>query len=159
MDHEGMVHALEEIHRLLRPDGRLIDIHPVPDAPRIEVVKGGKIVFAEPTPSHDDEDYRQSDAAAARVVQRGLFAVERTGEFDFLTSAASYVELRAYMEEANAYEDRSVDKATAAKEGALAARVETAMKSAGSRAHVVHHERARIARLRPVRSEPQNAAR
>jgi SAM-dependent methyltransferase len=151
MDHEGMVHALEALHRLLRHDGRLIDIHPVPDAPVIEVVKAGKIVFAEPTPSHDDADYRQADAASAQVVQRGLFAVERKGEFDFLTYAASYGELRDYMEEANASEDRPVDKATAAKEAALAARVETVMKSAGRGARIVHHERARIARLRPLR--------
>jgi len=28
MEHEGMVHALEEIHRLLKPAGTLIEIHP-----------------------------------------------------------------------------------------------------------------------------------
>jgi hypothetical protein len=32
MEYGGMVHALEEIHRLLKPSGRLIDIHPVAEA-------------------------------------------------------------------------------------------------------------------------------
>jgi SAM-dependent methyltransferase len=33
MEHRGMVHALQEIRRLLKPRGILIDIHPVPVAP------------------------------------------------------------------------------------------------------------------------------
>lgn len=151
MAHEGMVHALEEIHRLLRPHGRLIDIHPVRDAPVIKVIRAGKVLFAEAVPAHDDEDYRQADAAVAKAVRRRLFAVERRTTFDFPTYAASIGELREYLEDANAYEDRADNRATAAQQAALAARVEQAIRAAGKGAEVVHHEWARIARLRPVR--------
>ena len=48
-----MVHALEEIQRLLRPGGSLIDIHPFPEVPLIEVYQGGRVLFAEPQPVHD----------------------------------------------------------------------------------------------------------
>jgi len=49
MKYEGMVHALEEIQRLLRPDGSLIDIHPVLEAPLIEAYQGDRVLLAEPS--------------------------------------------------------------------------------------------------------------
>lgn len=151
MAHEGMVHALEEIHRLLKPAGRLIDIHPVRDAPVIEVRRNGKILYAESAPAHDDEDYRQADAAVAEAVRRRLFVVEQRRVFDFPTYAASVRELKEYLEDTNAYEDRDRGQARAEQEAALAGRATQALRAAGKGAEVVHHERARIARLRPVR--------
>ena len=47
MVHSGMVHALEEIHRLLKPDGMLINIHPVPEGYFIKVIQGDRTLFAE----------------------------------------------------------------------------------------------------------------
>lgn len=86
MEHEGMVHALEGIERLLRPDGSLIDIHPVLEAPLVEVHTGGGVAFAESSPSYDyEEDLRQAEDALARIVQRGIFVTDRGHEFDFLT--------------------------------------------------------------------------
>lgn len=145
-----MVHALEEIHRLVKRDGRLIDIHPVPDASLVKVLRRGSVLFSEPVPDHDEEDYRHADAAIAQVVRRGLFAVEHRAEFDFLTHASSIAELREYLEESNAYEETVKDKGRAAREAELARRVEEIMRAAGRRTKVVHHERTQIARLRPI---------
>ncbi len=41
MERDGMVPALEEVHRLLRPSGTLIDIHPVFGTAQLEVHSGG----------------------------------------------------------------------------------------------------------------------
>ena len=147
MQYEGMVHALEEIHRLLRPDGSLIDIHPILEAPLIEVFQGGKVLFAEPIPVRDYEDYRQAEDALAQIVLRRLFVIVHSGEFDFLTYGSSVAELRDFVAEANAYDDRPKDAAVATREAELAARVEEIMQAAGEGAEVAYHERGRIARL------------
>ncbi len=146
-----MVHALEEIHRLLRPDGYLIDIHPVLGAPSIEVRRGAELLFAEAGPDYWVEDYRQADHALAQITQRHLFVVERSGEFDFLTYGSSVSELRDFLTEASAYESRPKEEAPVGWDADLTARVEAALQAAGEGAEVVYHERARIARLKPVR--------
>ncbi|MBI2973615.1 MAG: hypothetical protein HYY39_07510 [Armatimonadetes bacterium] len=151
MKHEGMVHALEEIHRLLRPDGSLIDIHPVLEAPLIEAYQGANVLFAEPSPDYSGEDYRQAEHALAQIVQRRLFVIDRKGEFDFLTYGSSVAELRDFLAKANAYDQRPKDEAVAAREAELYTRVEESMQTAGEGAEVAYHERARIARLKPMR--------
>jgi SAM-dependent methyltransferase len=150
MVHAGMVHALEEIHRLLKPDGCLIDIHPF-IGEFIEVHQGRKITFAEAVPAFNDEDIRQAEDALARVVQRQLFLIERAAPFDFLIYASSVVELRAYFDEANAFDESSRDEMAAAWVLELAPRVEEAMRAAGEGAEVVYHEKAKISRMKPRR--------
>lgn len=151
MKHEGMVHALEEIHRLLRPDGKLIDIHPVVEAPLIEVHQGGRVLFAQPNPDYSAEDYRQADNALAQAIRRRFFVVERSGQFDFMVYGSSVAELRDYIAEANAFEDGSKDEAAAAREAERVAQVEGIMQGAGEGAEVATHERAHIAWLRAIR--------
>jgi len=151
MKHEGMVHALEEIQRLLRPGGSLIDIHPVPEAWVIEVYQGSRVLFAEPWRDDDyyDEDVRQAEDALAQIVRRRLVVIERSGEFDFRIYGSSVAELRDFLAKENAYDDRPEDEAAAARKAELYARVEAIMQAAGEGAEVAHHERGRIARLRP----------
>jgi hypothetical protein len=150
MAHEGMVYALETIHRLLRPGGCLLDIHPLPEAPLARIVQNGKFTFTAPVPAPDEEDVRQAEAALAHVVERRLFVVERSGLFDFLVYAASVAELRGFLEEANAFQDSSPDEATAAAQAELAVRLEETLQAAGEGAEVVFHERACLARLAPA---------
>jgi hypothetical protein len=152
MEHEGMVHALEEIHRLLRPDGSLIDIHPSLEVPLVEIHQDGKAVFTEPVPEHDCQDKQQAEKALAEVVQRGLFMVQRADVFDFLVYASSIVELRSFLEEANAFEVSPPDEEAAAWQAELAAQVVEAMQAAGEGAEVAFHERVYITRLRPFAS-------
>ena len=95
---------------------------------------------------------RQAEDALAQIVQRRLFVIERSGEFDFLMYGSSVAALRDFIAKANAYDDRPTDEAVAAREAELAARVEEIMQAAGKGAEVAYHERGRIARLRPMRS-------
>ncbi len=83
-----MVHALEKTHELLAPDGVLIDIHPTVEHPQIEVHIDGRVWVA----GYLDEPsgfakYSHATEALETVVERGLFIVEQTGEFVFLTHA------------------------------------------------------------------------
>jgi hypothetical protein len=152
MKHEGMVHALEEIKRLLRRDACLIDIHPVREAPLIEVRTADEIRFAEPSASYDyDDDMRHAEDALAWAIERGLFVLDRSHQFEFVTIAASVVELRDFFAVSNAYEEGPLDEATDARVEALYARVEAVMRTSGENARVVHRERARMTRLDPVR--------
>ena len=83
MKYGGMVHALEEVHRLLKPSGILIDIHPVAVSPSIEIHHGKKIdhvgyLYV----SQWCKDFQQADSALAEITQRGLFVVEHEDIFD-----------------------------------------------------------------------------
>jgi hypothetical protein len=153
MKQQGMVHALEEIHHLLRPGGRLIDIHPVLEVPLIKVFQGGRVLFAEPDPDFDNykEEVRQAEDALAQIVQRRLFVIERSGEFDSLKYGSSVAELRDSTAKAGAYDDSPPDEAVVAREAELYARVEEIMQAAGEGAEVAIHEKGRIARLKPMR--------
>jgi hypothetical protein len=152
MEHEGMVHALEGIKRLLRPDGTLIDIHPVDEAPFVEVYQGGRVTFAEPSPSYDyEEDLRQAEDALARTLERGVFVMDRGREFDFITYGSSVAELGDFMAEAGAYDDRPEDETVVTRKAELYARVDELMNASGERSEVAFHEKARMARLIPVR--------
>lgn len=66
-----MVHALESIHRLLAPGGRLVDIHPFAEAPLIEIHQGGLITFSEPAPDYPLAEIEQAEKALAQVIGRG----------------------------------------------------------------------------------------
>lgn len=146
-----MVHALEEIHRLLRPGGVLIDIHPVPMWSFIKVYRGGKVLFEERLPETYWEEVNRAEGALAKVVDRGLFVVEMADEFDFLTYASSVGELRAHRELMDAYDDSPKEEAAVLREEELAAQIETILRKSGKGAQVAVHERGRLARMRPVK--------
>jgi hypothetical protein len=151
MDHSGMVHALEQTRRLLRPGGILMDIHPVQEAPLTEVHQRGRVLFAEPSLAYDyDEDIHQAERALARCVRRRIFVKERGREIDFLTYGSSVLELRDFLKEANSFHESSIDEADEAREAEFYDRVEGIMKAAGEGVEVAVHERARITRLSPV---------
>ncbi|HEX9840491.1 MAG TPA: hypothetical protein VGA72_14170 [Anaerolineales bacterium] len=144
-----MVHALEEVQRLLKSDGCLIDIQPLIEAPLLKIYQGSSVIFVEPDPSYDyEEDLRQANAALTQVIQRGLFVIEERSEFDFLTHGSSAQELLAFWGKASADDNISEDPAEQRiKE--VYARVEEIRQAAGEGAEVALHERARILRLNP----------
>jgi len=145
-----MVHALEEIRRLLKPDGCLIDIHPAGEAKFIKVYQGRDILFAEPDPGFSGEEVRQAEDALAQVVQRGLFVTEHDSEFDLPIYASSIAELVKYLEEIDVYEDSPKDETVEARMTELFSRIEELMIATGDGAEVAYHERARITRLKPI---------
>ena len=148
-----MVHALEEIHRLLKPAGTLIDIHPVAVSSLIELHQGGKIdLVGDLTIRQWCTDFQQADNALAEIVQKGLFIVARAEVFDSLIYYASVEEMRTSLKEAIDYFDRGADS-TSDEEGqvdALAARAEELMQDAVSGAELIAHEPTHISRLRPI---------
>ena len=148
MQSEGMVHALEEIHRLLKPGGVLVDIHPVAEPMVVEVVQEGRVVFTQPGPDTYIESYRQANQALDQVVQRGLYATDRQATIDFLVYGSSATELRDFLVEANAYEESTMAEEESAQEAELFALVEEVLEKAGEGAEVATHERGLITRMR-----------
>lgn len=144
-----MVHALEEVQRLLKSDGRLIDIQPLIEAPLLKVHQGNSVIFVEPDPSYDyEEDLQQADAALTKAIQRGLFVIEERSEFDFLTHGSSAQELLSFWGKTGTVDDISEDPAEQRiKE--VYARAEEIRQAAGQGAEVALHERARLLRVNP----------
>jgi hypothetical protein len=150
MEHEGMVHALEETKRLLRPAGCLIDIHPIREVPSLEVHAADRVVFDEPWSGYDyDDDLSHADEAVATALGRRLFVLDGRHEFEFVTSASSVAELRDYFALYGAYDEELVDDDVQARVDALYERADQIMASSGD-ARVVYRERVRMSRLEPV---------
>ena len=149
IERDRMVPALEEAHRLLRPSGTLIDIHPVFGTAQVEVHRAGQVVFAEPA-SESDEGVLYADEALAHVAGRGLFVSERQREFDFRVYGASGDELCDFLAEADAHSNQGCEEACDTYASELFARVDRIMAGQAGAAEVAYHEQARITRLRPV---------
>jgi hypothetical protein len=153
MEYAGMVHALEEIRRLLKTTGVLIDIHPVAEGTPIEIHQAGKIDLAGSLSVPQwCTDFEQADSALAEAMRRGLFAVERETVFDSTSYYDTAAELRTEQMEAV---DKYARDAALADEGkpqveAIADRAEELMRAAGNGAALTLRERAHISRLRPA---------
>ena len=144
-----MVHALEKAQRLLKSDGRLIDIQPLIEAPLLKIYQGNSVISVEPDPSYDyEEDLRQADAVLTQVIQRGLFVIEERSEFDFLTHGSSTQALLAFWGKTSTVDDISEDPAEQ-RIKKVYARVEEIRQATGQGAEVALHESARILRLSP----------
>ena len=137
-----MVHAREKIRRLLKPSGRLIDIHPMDRPPPVAVRLGPhthRLGYLRET--DDSVEYRQADAAVAQVVREGLFAVEHTGEFPFHIYTDAVAELQAYL--AEEWKD-------AVLEDAIAQRAAELLGGPEGDKELFVQDHIHIARLRPV---------
>ncbi len=75
-----MVHALEEVHRVLKPRGILIDLRPGAEHRRIGLGEGKQWRMVGPLHETLDDDYA-ADAAIRRVVRDGLFREEKRSQF------------------------------------------------------------------------------
>jgi SAM-dependent methyltransferase len=150
MEPEGMVHALEEIHRVTRPVGTLIEIHPALEFPFLEVRSNGEVLFSENDPGFDwEEDCRHGEAAVATVVGRGLFVPEERRRFEFRIHASSLKELRDHWAVADAYITEAKEETLARRAEEMYARAhETLERTPG--AELVYVEPATISRLTPA---------
>ena len=146
-----MVHALEETRRLIKLDGVMVNILPVPEGYFIEVHQDGRILFAERKRETCSEDVLRAEAAIKQVLDRGLFVIDQKDEFDFRTYGSSVSEVRAYWEEQNAYEEEPKARDILAREEYLYAQAEEILDELGEGAEVVFRERVGIARLSQVK--------
>ena len=151
MEHEGMVHALKEIHRLLKPAGTLIEIHPsLEGPPLVEVWSNGGRSFSEEDPGFDYAgDLRQAEAAVASVVERGMFLLEDRRRFELRTHAGSVEELRDHWEVAGAYDPEEMEETLVLRRDEMYARAHAAMEGAARPSEVVYVEPATMSRLTP----------
>ncbi len=96
-----MVHALNEIHRVLAPDGILIDLRPMLDRWPLEVVsankhqEAGRVTdLAEPL-----SDDRAANQAVAEIARRGRFVRHREETFSFFYYWDTPKEMQEYLSE------------------------------------------------------------
>lgn len=148
-----MVHALEEIHRLLKPNGALIDIHPVSEPSSIEIHQAEKIDLVGLLSVRQwCFEFEQADIALAKITQRGMFIMERNALFDLPTHYASAAELGTELKESVEIFARDAQAAIEPIPHIeeLTERAEELMRAAGSDAELIVHERTHISRLRPA---------
>jgi SAM-dependent methyltransferase len=147
MEPEGMVHALEEIHRVTRPAGTLIEIHPALEFPFLEVRSNEELFFSENDPGFDyEEDSRHAEAAVATVVGRGLFVLEESRRFELRIHASSLQELRDHWAVADAYITEEKEETLARRAEEMYARADQVLQRSPG-AELVYVEPATISRL------------
>lgn len=143
-----MVHALEEIHRLLVPGGSLIDIHPFYGPVMVEVHQGGRVISSLPLPDSCTEECRSADRAVKQVIRSGRFRLAGKGRFDYRVYASSVQELRDFDAVEGAFREPSEDEAAEARLEAFAAQVEAIMRTAGEGTQAASYERVHINHLK-----------
>jgi hypothetical protein len=142
-----MVHALEQIHRVTRVTGTLIEIHPALEFPFIEVRSNGELFFKENDPGFDyEEDSRLAEAAVAAVVGRGLFVLEESRRFEMRKHASSLKELRDHWAVADAYVTEEKEETLARRAEEMYARADKVLERSPG-AELVYVEPATISRL------------
>lgn len=150
MKHEGMVHALEEIHRLLRPTGTLIEIHPALEIPFAEVRSNGELLFSERDPGFDyGDDLQHAEDAVTAVVDRGVFVLEESRRFELPTHSSSVKELRDHWAVSGAYDPEEKEATLARRQDEMFARADDVLaRSPG--AELVYVEPATMSRFVPA---------
>ena len=144
-----MVHALEEIHRVTRPDGTLIEIHPALEFPFLEVRSSGELSFSQNDPGFDyEEDSRLAEEAVSTVVGRGVFVLEERRRFELRTHASSMQELRDHWAVADAYDPQEKEETLALRADEMYARAQEVL-SRSPGAELVYVEPAMMSRLTP----------
>lgn len=148
-----MVHALEIIHRLLKPNGFLIDIHPVAVESSVEIHRRGNFdVVGHLKVPQWCVDFEQADEALVEIVQRGTFAVEEKSMFDTLTHYDSVAEMGASFQESIRKYARNNESANedAKQIEALTVQAEKLLRAAGNEADLLLREQDHISRLKPM---------
>ncbi len=94
-----MVHALNEIQRVLVPDGILIDLRPLAVRWPIEVVSSRETKEAGKVTDLDLEDDRAANESMARAEAQGLFVREQEEFFPLFYYWDSPNEMKEYIDE------------------------------------------------------------
>ncbi len=96
-----MVHALQEIHRVLKPDGILIDLRPLADRWPIEVTSLSKT--EEAVRVSDLPEGLEQDRSADRAIQEGVaqnwYRIKSSEHFPFFYYWDSPKEMQDYIQE------------------------------------------------------------
>ena len=137
-----MGHALEKTHRLLKPDGVLMESHFTGELFSLEVHHQGEIKPAGPIDRADNfRRFKQAKAALDQAVKDGLFWPVAERVFDYLVYADSLDVLREWWDEPLSdfmTDDRVVKK------------VNELVLGTGGAAQVVLRRQVRVGRLKRV---------
>jgi len=93
-----MVHALTEAHRVLKPDGILVDLRPAATHRRVGVVCNGIFRELGSTREKFNDDWA-ANRAVAEVLHTGLFRTEWSRRFDCRRVMDTMDEFRAWIDE------------------------------------------------------------
>lgn len=93
-----MVHALHEAHRVLKPDGLLLDLRPGPQHRRVGLAHRGRW-HAVGTMREKLDDDRAANAAVATILREGLFRRERQARIDLKRYLDTLKDFRAWIDE------------------------------------------------------------
>ena len=94
-----MVHALNEVRRVLTSGGYLIDLRPFIAKPPIEIISGNKIIPAGfVDDSQDIPDYLAANDAVEYMTANGLFSHEQSATFELYTYWDTITEFKTYMD-------------------------------------------------------------
>lgn len=94
------MHVLRRLHKALKPGGLLIDIHPQPEDPRVEIVRAeGSVSVGAIDWTVDSREIRDARKRLARVIREGLFRLERRRWFDLAAYHESVDAWLAYRQE------------------------------------------------------------
>ena len=144
-----MVHALEQIGHMLKPEGGLIDIHPFQEGHFIEAYRDGELLFSERVRENDSEYVQHAEKALSQVVDRGIFTIEESVEFEFMTYSTSVVDLGEYWHSLDVFDDPQ-DEAITAQENDLFAQVDAILRTSGEGSKAAIKERVRMTLLKPI---------
>ena len=96
----GMVHALAEVWRILRPGGHLIDLRPIASESPVEVVTGAGTSLAgwlDTTPKVPSD--KASDKAIIEAIKHGWFTEESATTFQYAYYWETVKEMHTFLEE------------------------------------------------------------
>ncbi len=109
-----MVDALERSHRIVGPDGCVLDLHPTEEQALVQM---GERTIGPVDGGDAPVRHAAAGAAVTTVVREGLFDADRVIDFDFSTYADTIEELRDYIAEnwrSTRIDERTVEAARAA---------------------------------------------
>lgn len=131
-----MVHALEIVHRLLKPAGVIISVHDLAEPSPVDVAGDGRVVRV--GEMDDDSDYallRYTDAALDQVVADGLFIVGAREVYDYISLMDSLETFDDWL--AGAWDTIVIIEADYA-------RLETTVRAVKSEPEIIIHRSARM---------------
>jgi hypothetical protein len=139
---EGMVHALQQMHKLLSPHGLLVNVHDLPVPARIEVHSPEKISRVGWLLDKDDfKEERCATNALAQVVTKGDFILEDERDFS----------RNIHVDDLNEFQALLAEKWTSAiLPDSISQRLEALLLETGQPVKIVVASHSRMTKLRAV---------
>lgn len=139
---ESMGHALEKIHRLLKPSGCLIDLHPNGEPPPITVqIEEESFLAGWVREESDYIVYDETDEALETAVANRLFRWAAQESFAFLTYFDELNELQTHLD---------TEWSAAYLEETVAMQIESRLQVPTDDKRIVLEEIVKIGRLEPL---------